>query len=213
MRKTTISAVVAAAILAGCGSSHTSSRSSLISATVPSVATTGAAATVTSSAPATSTAPATATSSAPATPAQTPQATTPAKTIAVPSTGPLTAAQFKAAANTICTKTDTQARAIGPADSSPDSAAGVTLGKLEAISKRAVVALTTLEARGPAASVQQDREFIAFVEQQDAIGARAAHDADTGNAADYTKQLQKLSALAGDETAAGTALAPACAQG
>jgi hypothetical protein len=131
----------------------------------------------------------------------------------VPRTGALTSTQFKAAANQICERIDVEARSLGTAGETANPSAASKLTTLEKYSEQAVAQLTALESRGSAAAQKADREFLVFVKDEDVIGSRAARDADTGNQAGYTSQLVKLSTLAGYETAAGNALAPACAQG
>ncbi len=211
MGKTGIALLLAAALLAGCGSS--SSKSSLITSTVP---TSGAAVTLPGSAtsPSTATAPASGIVTAPTSPGSTATTTTTtAPPVLVPRTGPLTSTQFTAAANQICERIDGEARSLGTAGDTANPSAASKLTKLEKYSERAVTQLSALESRGPAASQKDDRDFLVFVKDEDAIGSRAASDAKTRNKTAYTGQLEKLSVLSGDETAAGSALAPACAQG
>jgi len=210
MGKAGIALLLAVAILEGCGSSTKSSGSSLLSGTVP---TSGALATIPGSVPGTSTAPAPASTGSVATPTGGATTTTTAPTVLVPKTGALTSTEFKAAANQICERVDGEAQSVGIAGETADPSAASKLRRLEKYSEQAVAQLSALESRGPAAAQKTDREFLGFVKDGDAIGARAAKDADSRNQADYTHQLVKLSAIAGDETAAGNALAPACAQG
>jgi hypothetical protein len=210
MRTTGIALFLAAAILAGCGSSTTSSTLNLSTVTVP---TSGGAATVPGSVSAPSTTPAPASTGSVTTPTSGASTATDAPTVSVPRTGALTSTQFKAAANQICERIDVDARSLGTAGETANRSAARKLTKLEKYSEQAVAQLSALESRGPAAAQKADREFVAFVKEEDVIGSRAASDADTGNQADFTSQLVKISALSGDETAAGSALAPACAQG
>jgi hypothetical protein len=210
MGKTGITLLLAAAILAGCGSSTKSSTSGLSTATIP---TSGSVATVSAGGSATSTAPALGSTGSVGAPTTSATTTTTARPVLVPRTGALTLIQFKAAANQICERVDVEARSLGAAGETADASAAHKLTELERYSEQAVAQLGALESRGPAAAQRQDREFLAFVKGSDAIGSRAASDAERGNQTDYTSQLAKLSALAGDETAAGNALAAACAQG
>jgi hypothetical protein len=209
MAKTGIALLLAAAILAGCGSSTKGSKSSLITATVPG----GAAVTLPGSGSATSTAPTLPSTGSVVTPTTGGSTTTTAPPVSVPRTGALTSTQFKAAANQICEQIDGEARSLGTAGETANPSAATKLTKLEKYSEQAVAKLSALESRGPAAAQKEDRDFLVFVKDEDVIGSRAASDAETGNQAGYTGQLEKLSVLSGDETAAGSALAPACAQG
>jgi hypothetical protein len=198
MGKTGIALLLAAAILAGCGSSTKSSTSGL---STPIVPTSGAVATVPGGARSV------------ATPTSRASTTTTTAPVSVPRTGALTSTQFEAAANQICERIDVEARSLGAAGETANPSAAHKLTELEKYSEQAVGQLSALESRGPAAAQKADREFLAFVKDEDVIGSRAASDADSGNQAGYTSQLVKISALSGDETAAGNALAPACAQG
>ena len=209
MVKTGIALLLAAAMLAGCGSSTKGSKSSLITATVP---TGGGAVTLPGSASPTSTTPAPSTPGA-VTPTTGGSTITTAPPVPVPSRGALTSTQFSAAANEICERIDGEARSVGTAGATANPAAASKLTKLERYSEQGVAQLSALESRGPAAGQKADREFLLLVKDEDAIGVRAASDAKARNQAAYTGQLEKLSVLSGDETAAGNALAPACAQG
>lgn len=201
MGKTAIALLLAAAVLAGCGSS-TKSRSSLISATAPTTVLAPGSVVGTTTSP---------------TPTGTAGTETPTSgtstTILVPKAGPLTTTQFKAEANAICGQVDAEARSVGTAGATANASAASKLTRLEAYSKQGVAQLTAIQSRGPAAVAKADGTFLVFVNEEDQIGARAASDAGSGSQADYDAQFKKLAALARGEAQAGNALAPACAQG
>jgi hypothetical protein len=230
MGRRTYGAIIACALaclVAACGSSgHT--RTSLINASVPTTASTattastpgtltlgekvpnpsalpeaGTASTITPTGP-------TATS---ATTARSPASAPAPKAVAVPSTGPLNAAQFESAANTICLGIDNKARAIGGAGTTASESAATKLEALEVLSQRAVTALQALAPRGSAASQKKDAAFVKQTKKEIAIGTLAEQDAQVGDQSAYGKELDQLSVISGPVITAGKALAPACAQG
>jgi hypothetical protein len=243
MGKRTFGAIIACAlacVIAACGSSHGTTRTSLINATTPTTASTaatastpgtltlgekvpdpsalpqaGTASTITPTGPtATSATPSPTTTSA--TPSQSAAATTPSKpapAVAVPATGPLNAAQFESAANAICLHIDTKARSIGGAGASASESAATKLDALELLSQQAVASLQTLAPRGSAASQRKDAAFVKETKKEIAIGVLAAQDATAGAQTAYGNELDQLSVISAPVIAAGKALAPACAEG
>jgi hypothetical protein len=229
MGKRTFGAIIACAlacVIAACGSSHGTTRTSLINATTP---TTGKTAT-TASTPGTLTlgekvpdpsalpqagvsTTITPTGPTPTSTTTAPSTTSTAATVAIPPTGPLNASQFKAAANEICLYIDNKARSIGGAGATASSSAAIKLEALEVLSRQAASQLHSLAPRGPAAWQKKDDAFVKETDKEIAIGVLAEQDANVGDQSDYVKELDQLSKISKPVVAAGKALAPACAAG
>jgi hypothetical protein len=215
-----IIALAIACGIAGCGSSHGTTRTSLIDAEAPTTARTAGPLALGEKVPLTKSGKAPSTLTTITAPQVTTQSTTETTTTAssvptgpIPLTGPLSAGKFEEAANKICEYIDVKARSVGGAGTSASLSAETKLDALELVSQEALSQLLALAPRGPASSQKRAAAFVKYVREQDAIGAKAAGDAGAGAQSSYTKELGQLSTIAEPVIDAGRALAPACAQG